>query len=103
MGYPTKIATCCHCGTRATLRLDKGRHALSCASCGAPLSDLKMLPGAAPKKKPAISHWAPKREFHKPERAVEYKKRKPRKAKRRSKWFKNMAEELFDFVEDIFD
>ena len=45
MGYPTKIATCCYCGTRAALVLTgKHRHELSCSGCGAPLHDLKMLP-----------------------------------------------------------
>lgn len=102
MGYPTKIATCCHCGTRAALRLDKGRHALSCASCGAPLREMKMLPKAAAPK-PAISHRPAVREFVEPQRVVEYKKKKPKKRKSRVKWFKNIAEEVFDFVEDIFD
>ena len=38
MGYPTKIATCCYCGTRAALVLTgKHRHELSCSGCGAPL------------------------------------------------------------------
>ena len=39
----TKIATCCYCGARAALVLNKAQHELSCASCGAPLHDLKML------------------------------------------------------------
>ena len=36
-------------------------------------------------------------------KAVAYKKTKPRKAKKRKGWFKDLAEEVFDFVEDIFD
>ena len=45
MGYPTKIATCCYCGTRAALVLSgKTRHELACSSCGAPLHELKKLP-----------------------------------------------------------
>ncbi|MFD3191960.1 hypothetical protein ACFMPD_17090 [Sedimentitalea sp. HM32M-2] len=44
MPQPTKIATCCYCGTRAALILTgQVRHELSCATCGAPLHDLKML------------------------------------------------------------
>ncbi|MCA8884080.1 MAG: hypothetical protein KDA50_10110 [Rhodobacteraceae bacterium] len=40
----TKIATCCYCGTRAALTLKGGeRHELSCATCGAPLHNLKGL------------------------------------------------------------
>ena len=106
MGYPTKIATCCHCGTRAALTLDKGRHELSCASCGAPLHDLKMLPKERVPEKPrqkAVSHAAPKRSFPKSSAAEKYKRRKPRKLKAGRKWFRKLAEEVFDAVEDIFD
>ena len=39
----TKIATCCYCGARAALRLDRGRHELTCATCGAPLREMKAL------------------------------------------------------------
>ncbi|MDF3413197.1 hypothetical protein HKX54_01915 [Sulfitobacter sp. M57] len=102
MGYPVKIATCCHCGTKAALKLDKGRHALSCASCGAPLRNLKALPVAAPER-PAVSHQPSVRQFaQKPKRAP-VKKTKRRKMKKRIGWLKDMAEEVFDFVEDIFD
>jgi uncharacterized Zn finger protein len=101
MAYPTKIATCCHCGTRATLRVDRDRHALTCANCGAPLTDIKMLPKA--KSKAAVSHQRPKRSFDKPGQADSYKKHKPRNRKSRSKWFRNIAGEVFDLVEDIFD
>ncbi len=38
-----KIATCCYCGARAALRLDRARHELACAACGAPLRELKAL------------------------------------------------------------
>ncbi|QMU58124.1 MAG: hypothetical protein GKR98_07890 [Boseongicola sp.] len=44
MPAPTKIATCCYCGTRAALVLTgKTRHELACSNCGAPLHELKML------------------------------------------------------------
>ena len=52
MGYPTKIATCCYCGTRAALVLDRARHELTCAQCGAPLHNLKMLPVEKPVAEP---------------------------------------------------
>ena len=106
MAHPTKIATCCHCGTRAALTLEKGRHELSCASCGAPLHDLKMLPRQKLPETPpaqAISHAPPLRDFPKAAKAEAYKRRKPRKGKKRGKWFKKLAEEVFDVVEDIFD
>ena len=107
MGYPTKIATCCHCGSKAALKLDKGRHELSCASCGAPLRDLKMLPktqdtsASAPRK--AVSHQPAVRRFPEKAAAAAYRKMKPRKVKKRKSWLKDMAEDLFDMVEDIFD
>lgn len=109
MGHPTKIATCCHCGSKAALTLDQGRHELACASCGAPLHDLKMLPkrkteSAAPKpRKRAISHQPEVRRFPAEERRQIVQKRKPKKVKRRRSWLKEFAEEVFDLVEDIFD
>ena len=39
----TKIATCCYCGARTALRLDRARHELACAACGAPLREMKAL------------------------------------------------------------
>ncbi len=105
MGFPSKIATCCHCGSKAALTLEKGRHELTCASCGAPLRDLKMLPRTQERKpeKKAVSHRPAVREFPQKAQAVSYKKKKPRKLKKRKSWFKDLAEELFDVVEDIFD
>lgn len=103
MAHPTKIATCCHCGSKTALKLEKGRHELSCASCGAPLRDLKMLPVARKPKRKAISHQPELRRFPEKTKAVSYKKSKPRKVKKRKGWLKDIAEEVFDFVEDIFD
>lgn len=106
MGFPTKIATCCHCGSTTALRLETGRHELSCGSCGAPLRDLKMLPKKAArpvKKAKAVSHAPEPRRFADPQRLQSAKKPKPRKVKKRKGWFKDVAEDLFDLVEDIFD
>ena len=109
MGHPTKIATCCHCGSKAALKLYEGRHELACAQCGAPLHDLKMLPkrpeppARPPRRKQAVSHQPAPRRFPQEERAEAVRKRKPRKVKRRKSWLKEIAEEVFDFVEDIFD
>lgn len=102
MGYPVKIATCCHCGSKAALKLDKWQHALACASCGAPLRNLKTLPVASPVR-PAISHQPPLRQFAKKPKAPPVKKAKSRKMKKRIGWLKEAAEDLFDLVEDIFD
>lgn len=99
MAYPTKIVTCCYCGTRAALVLKgKSRHELACSSCGAPLHDLKMLPKDrsgetelfdGPRKPAAAS------------RPLPYKPKKKRK-KRKGLWRK-VVEEAFDLLEDVLD
>lgn len=103
MGYPTKIATCCYCGTRSTLVL-KGRvqHELACARCGAPLHELKMLPKARKqarevneeRRRPAVAHRPPPKTL---------KPTKPTKRKKRKGFLKSIFEEAIDLVEDIFD
>ncbi|MEM7521926.1 MAG: hypothetical protein AAF307_12925 [Pseudomonadota bacterium] len=107
MGYPTKIATCCYCGSTAALKIAAGRHELSCATCGAPLRDLKSLPKSKTKgkskKAKAVSHAPEVRRFPAREDVQVARMVKPRKVKRRKGWFKDVAEELFDFVEDILD
>nr|WP_254439964.1 hypothetical protein [Ruegeria atlantica] len=90
---PSKIATCCYCGTRAALVLrGKERHELSCSSCGAPLHDLKMLPKrkAAPSKtvRSAVSHTPP---------------RKAKRKKKKKSMFSRVFDEALDVIEDIFD
>jgi hypothetical protein len=88
------------------LTLEAGRHELSCASCGAPLRNLKMLPARAdlaPVQRQAVSHRPAVRQFPEMPKAAAYKKAKPRKTSKRRGWIKEIAEELFDLVEDIFD
>ncbi|NNE53582.1 MAG: hypothetical protein HKN30_14410 [Sulfitobacter sp.] len=105
MGYPTKIATCCFCGSRAALRLDKGRHELACASCGAPLRDMKMLPRTEKPVETGIDH-AVLRRFPagvSGQKPMKPKKKTHRKKFKRESWFKEAAEELFDLIDDIFD
>ncbi len=90
---PSKIATCCYCGTRAALVLKgKQRHELSCSSCGAPLHDLKMVP------KRKLSDSKPKREGY--TSALPYKNKKKKKIKG---LFARVMDEAWDVVEDIFD
>ncbi|APE44056.1 hypothetical protein BOO69_12040 [Sulfitobacter alexandrii] len=106
MTYPTKIATCCYCGTRAALTLDRGRHELSCAQCAAPLHDLKSLPVKEKPRKTGISHQPGLRRFPAAPEPQANARRKPAKSRprkpRKSLW-RRMAEEAFDVVEDIFD
>ena len=85
------------------LKLDRKRHELSCANCGAPLRDLKMLPKQTQEPRPAVSHRSELRHFPEKMEAVRAKHAKPRKTRKRKKWLKSFAEEVFDLVEDIFD
>ena len=98
MGH--KIATCNYCGTRAALVLDRDRHELTCASCGAPLHDMK----AMPKAKAARARGKP-RPMHLPRQPYEQGPRpvSPRKGKRRKGLGRRLFEELLDVVEDVFD
>jgi hypothetical protein len=106
VGYPTKIMTCCYCGTRAALVLkEQGRHELACGSCGAPLHDLKMLPKARVQDHETVRSNAIRKPSIQSERYE--KRRKPRKGKRRKGLVRWMLEEAWDTiedaVEDIFD
>ncbi len=84
------------------LRLDAGHHTLTCGACGAPLSQLKMLPTAVPAPRPAVTHQQPAapnlRSLPKARAAKPVKPRKKRKS-----LFRRFAEEAFDLVEDILD
>lgn len=97
MPHPTKIATCCYCGTRAALVLTGGqRHELACSACGAPLHNLKMLRKDRGSEREMI-HQRP---------AKPVNSRKPRKVKpvkRRKSMLSRLVEEAFDVIEDVFD
>lgn len=102
IAHPTKIATCCYCGTRAALVLTgRDRHELACSSCGAPLHDLKMLPrkkhGDRELVRPSAVRGRPQAP-HRPK--AKPKKRKPKSKMRR---FADLFEDAFDVIEDIFD
>ncbi|MDP2579497.1 hypothetical protein Q8W37_06115 [Shimia thalassica] len=100
MPNAAKIATCNYCGTRAALVLrGETRHELTCASCGAPLHDLKQMPLAHSPKQAA----APSRSAKPYVAQVKSKKSQKKKNKKRKGWARKMAEEIFDVVEDIFD
>ncbi|SFM43064.1 hypothetical protein [Shimia aestuarii] len=96
MPHYSKIASCCYCGTRAALVLrGETRHELACASCGAPLHDLKQMPRPTGDPQPARPAAAPALR-----RKVKSKKNKSKKRRsRRSDWI----EDIFDVIEDIFD
>ena len=108
MAMTPKIATCSYCSTRAALVLDRGRHELICASCGAPLHDMKALHKPS-ERNAARSGGAramplPRQEYG-PGRTPEHKPGHPaRKARKPRKGFgRRILEEIWDVVEDIFD
>lgn len=107
MPHATKIATCCYCGTKAALVLrGKDRHELTCAACGAPLHDMKMLKAAATRDHPV--ERTPSKKSRKKgvtplpvwERDMPERKKKKRKKKSLAK---KVFSEAFDLIEDIFD
>jgi hypothetical protein len=100
----TKIATCCYCGTRAALVLrGRERHELSCANCGAPLHDMKMLradhAGGRETSRTSPVRTGPMAE---PARMPHPDPRR-RKGKTRKSFGRRVLEEAFDLIEDIFD
>lgn len=100
MAYPTKIATCCYCGTRAALLLTgEERHELACSSCGAPLHDMKMLKKVRVQDNETLGRH--RAVDHRRYDAQKYERFKPKK--RRKGLLAKFAEEAFDILEDIFD
>lgn len=103
MTYPTKIATCCFCGSRAALTLDQGRHELACAQCGAPLHDLKQIP--LPKPQKPVEPTPALRRFPDavPTRSSKTQKTKLPKYRKKKPWLTRLGKEIFDAVEDLID
>jgi hypothetical protein len=100
----TKIATCCYCGSRAALVLrGKERHELSCASCGAPLHEMKMLRSDhgshGPLIRPSGVRAAPEPARYTPRTET----RRPKRTPRRKSFGRWVLEEAWDAIEDIFD
>lgn len=96
----TKMATCCYCGSRTVLELrGKARHELACASCGAPLRYLKMLP-SAPGRAAVTAPVAARPAAYIPHPSSE---RKPRKKNRIKALGRKLWDEFWDEVEDVFD
>ena len=103
MAYPTKIATCCYCGTRAALVLGRDRHELTCSSCGAPLHEMKRL-RQDPVPTPGRYQDQPKPPRHprdrRDTRAYLAWSGKPKKRKGLMRY---ILKEAIDVIEDIFD
>ncbi|QJF50737.1 hypothetical protein [Roseobacter ponti] len=105
MTHTAKIATCCYCGARAALVLEPGRHELSCSTCGAPLHELKRLPTSHPGRSYPVRGKPERRDAAKKRYLSDEKRRRksPPRKKRRSSFMKDLIEEAFDVIEDIFD
>lgn len=95
MFNPTIIATCCYCGNRTRLDLAGGRrHELACASCAAPLRQMKPL------KVHDHSQPMPPTERAGPPRKLRGSDKHDRK---RRKKHKSPTKRLLDIAEEIFD
>lgn len=89
----TKIATCSYCGTRSILHLaGQVQHELACSACGARLHTMKHL-RAQPKPQPERRAPSPR-----PRTQPQKKRRIPKRHR-----FKDLIEDLWDEIEDIFD
>jgi ribosomal protein L34E len=76
---------------------------LSCASCGAPLHEMKML---HPKRTDHALHHKPKKPPHpvgKPAKPMKQSRPKKSKIKRKKSLFSKVFEEFVDVIEDVFD
>lgn len=101
MAHTTKIATCCYCGSRAALVLGKDRHELTCASCGAPLHDMKRFrQQAEPQPTRGAQYAKPK---PKKARPMPYERPRGKYGKKRKSLMRYLVREAFDVIEDIFD
>ncbi|TFL19921.1 hypothetical protein [Jannaschia formosa] len=90
-----KLATCCYCGTRTTLRpTARDGHALACAFCGAALTAMKPL-------RPVQAEAAAR--HPRPAHPVRLTPRKAGKRKKRKGFLQKLVEEIRDGIEDIFD
>ncbi|MGR3485630.1 MAG: hypothetical protein ACU0BF_09830 [Paracoccaceae bacterium] len=104
-----KIATCCYCGTRAALVLDRERHELTCAACGAPLHEMKRMPEAESARPRKPKKTAPRHGAHdgveRPVAALTLAAltAAARGGKRGKKRKKRTAKKIWDTIEDAFD
>ena len=113
----TKLATCSYCSARTMLVLSaRDGHELACASCGAPLHEMKWL--KSPSTASPTTPRARKRETgyipgvhgpeHGPSRGLQKRRAAPsgydkRRKKRKKPMWKRALSEAVDVIEDIFD
>lgn len=95
--HTTKIATCSYCGARTVLQLTaRSGHELACASCGAPIHEMKplRLDRSGERRRPPQGYLPDI-----PARRPVPQKRKKQKGRRL--W--RVLEEVADVIEDIID
>ena len=106
MYHPSKVVTCCYCGSRAALVLKgKERHELACSNCGAPLHEMKMLRSDAHGDRELVKPSAVREGQKHGKSSKKDKKRKKKRSlsQRFMDELKDAAEDVFDDVFDIFD
>lgn len=110
MPFQTKIATCSYCGRRQTLRLSaRDGHELACGACGAPLHEMKWLKAdrdtSAVKRSPRMPapHGQPVGPAPRGPQEDRDDPRRRKRRKRRKGMLREIFEEAFDVLEDIFD
>ncbi|RVT85726.1 hypothetical protein DXV76_08235 [Rhodobacteraceae bacterium CCMM004] len=111
MPHQSKVATCCYCGSRAALILaGTVRHELACATCGAPLHELKALRSDAGGKRQTTRRSAP-HPMALPAGAAgaaavaagAMRRAKPKRKKKRKSLGRKVLSEAFDLFDDLFD
>lgn len=91
--HTQKIATCCYCGARTVLQLTaRDGHELACASCGAPIHEMKPMKLASKGKYGSDKH-----------KSEGYRGGDKKKKKRKKSGFWKALEEVADVIEDIID
>jgi len=102
--HQMKLATCCYCGVRTTLKLTaRHGHELACGSCGAPLHEMKPLKVDATPQTPPRSESQFANTAYRKKKADRKSYHKPRKQERRKSFFQRALSEVWDEIEDIFD
>ena len=98
--HTTKIATCCYCGARTVLQLTaRDGHELACASCGAPVHEMKPLRTDRSKSRQAPKGYI--EDIHGPAKGQKSSKKKKKRKGGGGLW--RVLEEVVDVVEDIID
>jgi ribosomal protein L34E len=107
MPYQTKIATCSYCGRRQTLTLSaRAGHELACGACGAPLHEMKWLKAGRGTRASSAARASPRPMAIPRATAGTRTTATPanaRSARNAKGLLREVFEEAFDVLDDIFD